>query len=299
MNERNLNHLPVLVEEIIELFAPKEGNVIVDGTCGLGGHAKEFCKRIGATGKYIGIDQDQSALSVAKENLEEFKENCILINDNFRNLKLILDNLGVEHVDGILLDLGVSSLQLDDPKRGFSFRFDAALDMRMNSNQSKTAFDIVNGSTEAELSDLLKEYGEERWHKRIARRIVEERLKEPIKTTAQLQDIVSRAMPHSQKRQKIHPATRTFQALRIAVNDELGSLRDFLSDCSDVLSKVGKIGIISFHSLEDRIVKRAFKHFAQTGLVDVLTKKPVCAKEEEIAKNPRARSARLRVAERI
>lgn len=299
MKEIDQQHLSVFVNEVIEYLEPKQGDIFVDGTLGLGGHAKEILSKIGIEGKLIGIDRDQEALKIAQERLKEFSDCCYFVHDNFRNIDKILNELKIEEVNGVVLDLGISSLQIDHQQRGFSFRFDAPLDMRMNKEDEQSAFDIVNTYSETEISALLKDYGEERWHRRIAKAIVEQRDKNPIDSTVQLTEIILKAIPKKRTREKIHPATRTFQALRIEVNDELGSISEILDKYLSYLKVGGRIAVISFHSLEDRIVKHKFKAAAQEKKLKLIVKKPLRPTEEEIQYNPRARSARLRIAERL
>ncbi|MBN3039275.1 MAG: 16S rRNA (cytosine(1402)-N(4))-methyltransferase RsmH [Candidatus Omnitrophica bacterium] len=288
-------HIPVMLKEIIEYLGLGQGNVVLDCTVGLGGHAQAILQAIGPRGKLIGLDFDQEALDRAKQNLKSFN-NCTLLHDNFRNIDTVLNNLKVNTVDGMVFDLGVSSLQLEEPARGFSFRSDAPLDMRMDKDLQLSAFDLVNFLPQENLADILKKYGQERWHNRIARAIVRERQRTPIVSTGQLAALIIRILPY--KYSKIHPATRTFQALRIAVNDELEALQEALNKCVQYMKPQAKICVISFHSLEDRIVKHQFRRLAKEDKLKILTKKPIAPSEEEIRANPRARSAKLRVAER-
>ena len=291
-------HIPVMLNEVIEYMRPKPGQVFVDGTLGLGGHALSILKLLGNTGWLIGIDQDQYALRSAQEYLVNYRSQCSFVYDNFRHMGKILKDLRIDRVDGILLDLGLSSFQLDDPQRGFGFRQNGPLDMRMDPGSVITACDVVNSYSENEISKILKEFGEERWHQRIARYIVHERSKRPITSTQELSGVVLRAMPHHARRQKIHPATRTFQALRIAVNRELEAVTVVLDQCADVLNVGGCIGVIAFHSLEDRIVKHKFRELSRAGRMNLVVKKPLRPSEAEIQLNPLARSARFRIAER-
>lgn len=283
-------HIPVLVKEVIENLNPSPGKVYVDGTIGGGGHAREVLKKILPGGRLIGIDLDDEALKVAEENLGDFSEGLTLIKGNYSNLEKILQGLAIEKVDGILLDLGLSSFQLG-AGRGFSFNDMGPLDMRMDRTMELTAADIVNKFPEDRLAEIIWKYGEERMAKRIARSIVKAR---PIESARDLAQLIIRLYPKGPKR--IHPATKTFQALRIFVNDELNSLTKALEDGARILNPGGRFCVISFHSLEDRIVKDNFRHLE--GL-KVLTKKPITPGPEEIMRNPRARSARLRVAEAI
>lgn len=287
-------HRPVLVRETLDLLVTKPDGVYVDGTVGAGGHAGEILKRLGAGGRLLGIDRDSDILERARERLAG-DARAVLHRGTFEDVGTALEVLGAPQVDGILADLGVSSLQLDRGERGFSFSKDAPLDMRMDPTGGPTAAEYLAGAPEKDLERVLREYGEERFARRIARRIVEERRKHPVETTAELAALVSRAVPRSGR---IHPATRTFQALRIAVNGELDRLDAFLERAPAALAPGGRIAVISYHSLEDRRVKRAFLEGEKSGVLRRLTKKPVTPTEAEIRENPRARSAKLRVAER-
>ena len=292
-------HIPVMAKEVEEYLNLPENGSFADCTLGLGGHSLRMLSRLGPLGKIVGIDCDLQAMQQAKENLSAYAQQCIFVHDNFRNLDSILEKLGIRQVDGILLDLGLSSFQLDNPQRGFSIKSDGPLDMRMDqdfASEYLSAKDLINSSSEEEIATILKEYGEERFYKRIARAIVAQR---PLQTTRELVEVVLRALPYRMGRAKIHPATRTFQALRIAVNKELESLAIVLSKGIDHLKSGGRMGVISFHSLEDRIVKHKFQALAREGKVKLMTKKPMRPTEEEAAQNPRARSARFRVAEKI
>ncbi|HSA31092.1 MAG TPA: 16S rRNA (cytosine(1402)-N(4))-methyltransferase RsmH [Candidatus Omnitrophota bacterium] len=291
-------HIPVMSKEVLEGLNLKPGDVLVDGTLGLAGHASEAAKILGPEGWLIGIDRDSSSLSLAEKNLSEFFVKKSFIHSDFRYIEQILSDLNVDKVNGVLLDLGISSFQLDNPDRGFSIRLNGPLDMRMDQENFISAYDLVNSLSERELAIILKKYGEERWHYRIARFLVEERAKHPIETTRELSHAVLRAIPAHNRHQKIHPATRTFQAFRIAVNRELESLEMALDHCVRRLAPGGRICVISFHSLEDRIVKHKFRQMAKDGLLNVITKKPFRPNDEETLHNFRARSARLRIAER-
>ena len=305
-------HVPVLLRECLEGLAIDPGGVYVDGTLGGGGHSFEIAKRL-TTGRLIGIDRDEEALRAAGERLAPFGEKVTLVHSNFDRLGEVLDDLGIPAVDGMLFDLGVSSQQLDDALRGFSYSHDAPLDMRMDRHSPLTARTVVNEWPEEELKRILFAYGEERCAPRIAAAIGRRRSAEPIETTLELAELVRSAMPAKALREKQHPAKRTFQALRIVVNDELGSVERLLDKAPDLLKKGGRLCVISFHSLEDRIVKQAI-HRRVDGCTcprDL----PVCvcgfqqtlktvggvitASEEELRENPRARSAKLRVAERV
>ncbi|NLM45041.1 MAG: 16S rRNA (cytosine(1402)-N(4))-methyltransferase RsmH [Clostridiales bacterium] len=307
-------HIPVLLDECIKGLNIKCGGIYIDGTIGGAGHSKEIAKLMVPNGLLIGIDQDINAINAAKERLKIYGDHVKIVKDNFKNMKSIIHNLGIEKVDGILLDLGVSSHQLDEEERGFSYMKDAVLDMRMDKDNPITAERIVNEWPEDEIHYIIKQYGEERWAKRIAEFIVRERQIERITRTSQLVDIIKNAIPASARREGPHPAKRTFQALRIAVNDELGILEKTIKDAIDLLKPEGRICIITFHSLEDRIVKTTFNKLenpcicppripqcicGQVPLIKIITKKPITAGTEELKKNPRSRSAKLRVAERL
>lgn len=307
-------HEPIMLEKVIEFLEPRPGGIYVDCTIGGAGHSREIVKKILPDGLLIGIDQDLDAIRASEKNLEQYKENVKLIHDNFKNIKFILGNLGIFSVNGILMDLGVSSYQLDEGERGFSYNKEALLDMRMDKTKKLTAEDLVNNLSEEELKEIIKEYGEERWAGRIARFIVKEREKKRIKTTLELVEIIKKAIPAPARREGPHPAKRTFQALRIAVNNELEILESAVCDAVDCLASGGRIAVITFHSLEDRIVKNIFRKLEnpcvcpsdfpicicnQKPKLKILTKKPLVPEEKEIIKNPRARSAKLRVAEKL
>jgi len=308
-NEAENLHKPVLLAETLRLLKPQAGETLIDTTLGLGGHAEAVLSSSEQT-QIIGIDQDREAIALAKERLEKFGERVRIFHSNFSAIKQVLAKEKIEKVDGVLADLGVSSLQFDSATRGFSFRFDAPLDMRMNAeSDEETAAELLAGASEFEIARIIYEYGEEKFSRRIARRIVEKRESgEPVKTTKELAELVEKAVKRS-KKDKIHPATRTFQALRIAVNGELEILEQFIRDSVEVLKKDGRFVVITFHSLEDRIVKQTLqklsgKCFCPPRLpqcvcgasreVEILTRKPIIASEEEREENPRARSAKLR-----
>lgn len=305
------SHKSVLLEEIIEYLNIRPEGVYVDGTLGGGGHSEEILKRL-TTGKLIAIDRDLDAIKASKDRLKNYK-NVEYINDNFKNITQILKNLSIDKVDGIILDLGVSSYQLEEVERGFSYMKDAPLDMRMDKNSPFSAYDVVNKYSQQELEKVIKEYGEEKWASRIAKFIVKEREKGEIKTTFKLTEIIKNAVPASARREGPHPAKRTFQAIRIEVNQELKSLDETIEDMVEVLRGKGRIAIITFHSLEDRIVKQTFKKLenpctcphdmpctcGKKPLIKIITKKPVLPSKEEMETNPRSRSAKLRVAEKL
>jgi 16S rRNA (cytosine1402-N4)-methyltransferase len=288
-----IGHVPVLLKEAIDFLAVRRGGTYIDATVGLGGHSLEIAKRLGAPGHLIGFDKDPKALEIARARLTgEDWPRLELLHGSFAEL---IKNQEPRATNGILADLGVSSLQISDAARGFSFQADGPLDMRMNPQSGPTAEQVVNQIDERELADLIYEFGEERRSRRIARAIVRSR---PILTTAQLAAVIS-AAARSMKHERIHPATRTFQALRIFVNAELDDLRKLMETAPQLLKPGGRLVVISFHSLEDRIVKDAMREGAKLGQYRVLTKKPVTASDEEIDRNPRARSAKLRAAERV
>ena len=310
----DFEHTPVLLNETLEYLDPKPGGVYIDGTLGGAGHSSEIIKRIVPGGKLLGIDQDSNAIDAAKRRLEAYKDNVVIVRDNFRNIKAIALQKGFKEVDGILLDIGVSSHQLDEKERGFSYMHDGPLDMRMDTESSLNASDIVNNSSEQELIRILRDYGEEKWAVRIAKFIAEERKNSRIDTTFKLVDIIQRAIPAAARRDGGHPAKRTFQALRIAVNDELQVLEEALIDAARLLKPGGRLVVITFHSLEDRIVKKIFNNMekpctcppqlpvcacGKEPLLRVITKKPVTAGEEELNTNTRSKSAKLRAAERV
>jgi len=290
-------HIPVLKKEVLSYLEPKTGGVYVDCTLGEGGHAISILERIGDTGMLIGIDMDEKVMLLAKENLSRYSKNVKYYNNNFRDLNKILEAAGTEKVDGILFDLGLSTFQLEDTERGFSFMKDGALDMRMSANIQIPAYEYVNNLDERRLNETIVEFGEERWARKIARAIVRRREKGEIKTSGELAEIIRRAVPERARYGRIHPATRSFQAIRILVNDELESLKIALREAVSRLADGGSICVISFHSLEDRIVKRFFREMGakeETPRFSVLTTKPVVATAEEEYENPRSRSAKLR-----
>ncbi|MFA5088456.1 MAG: 16S rRNA (cytosine(1402)-N(4))-methyltransferase RsmH [Candidatus Omnitrophota bacterium] len=296
---QEIQHIPVMLKEVVENLNLSPGACIVDCTLGLGGHAVAIAKQIGPQGLLIGIDRDEESIRLARESLQQESARFDIVQDDYRNIDKILDKLGVKKVDGIVFDLGISSYQLSSPARGFSFNSEGPLDMRLDQNSYISAYDIVNSLSEKEISTILRNFGQERWHNRIAHYVVEQRNKKPIASTKDLSDTVLRAIPARFRRQRIHPATRTFQAIRIAVNRELESLEIALEKCINYLKIGGRISVISFHSLEDKIVKEKFRHFNKIGQLSLIVKKPLRPTEEEVRNNGRSRSARLRVAERI
>lgn len=306
-------HKSVLLEETIEGLNIKPDGIYVDGTLGGGGHAYEVCCRLNDKGRFIGIDQDAAAIEAAGDRLSDFGEKVTIIRSNYCNMKSELQKIGIDKVDGIVLDLGVSSYQLDTAERGFSYREDAPLDMRMDTRQTLTARDIVNDYSEMDLFRIIRDYGEDKFAKNIAKHIVMEREKGSIETTGQLTEIIRQSIPMKFQKNAGHPAKRTFQAIRIECNRELEVLRDSLDDMIDMLNEDGRICIITFHSLEDRIVKGIFKKnenpctcpssfpVCVCGKVSkgrVVTKKPILPSEEELEWNSRSKSAKLRIFER-
>jgi 16S rRNA (cytosine1402-N4)-methyltransferase len=293
-----MTHIPVMLKETLQYLNLSEGKTIVDATVGMGGHSEAILERLGAGGRLIGIDRDRESLELAAKRLLRFGNAFSPVYGNFTEVNTILQELRISRIDGILFDLGVSSFQLEEPQRGFSFMSEGPLDMRLDRNSYISAYDLVNNLNEDEISAILWNFGQERWHNRIAHYLVTERQKHPIATTTDLSEAVKAAIPGRYKFQRIHPATRTFQALRLAVNRELEALESAIHKSVNFLDKGGRICIISFHSLEDRIVKLSFKNLASKGLASIITEKPLVPKEEEVTGNPSSRSAKLRVAER-
>lgn len=307
------NHVSVLLNECLDALNIKEDGIYVDGTLGGAGHSSEILKRLSQEGRLIGIDQDTDALKAAQNRLQNFN-NVTFVHNNFHNIKQILDELDIEEVDGILMDLGVSSYQLDKGERGFSYMKDAPLDMRMNRDNEFSAYDVVNTYSEEELYRIIRDYGEEKFAKRIATFIVNARVEKNIETTLELVEIIKNAIPAKARREGPHPAKRTFQAIRIEVNSELSILNRAIEDGVDKLSKGGRMAIITFHSLEDRIVKNKFRDLAvscrcprefpicvcgEKAKVKVISRKAIEPTKEEVEINPRSRSAKLRVIEKI
>ncbi|WP_319550511.1 16S rRNA (cytosine(1402)-N(4))-methyltransferase RsmH [Desulfogranum marinum] len=288
-------HVPVLTQEVLYWMSPVPGGVYVDATLGLGGHTEALLTFEPGIAKVIGFEWDGDAAELAAERLASFGSQFVLVQASYAHLQEELDRIGVDRINGLVADLGVSSLHLDRSERGFTFKADAPLDMRMNKDITLTAAKLIAELSEAELADIFYHYGEERQARRIARFVVEAREREPIYTTAQLADVISRAVPVKYHPKKIHVATKVFQALRIAVNREFENITKLISTAPQVLAEDARICMISFHSIEDRIVKQAF---AKSDAYQVITKKPVQASQEEITSNPRARSAKMRVATR-
>ncbi|MEA3422702.1 MAG: 16S rRNA (cytosine(1402)-N(4))-methyltransferase RsmH [Bacillota bacterium] len=307
------SHYSVMLNEVVEGLKINPDGIYVDGTLGGAGHSVEIIKKLD-DGMLIGIDQDQDALKFARQKLNEYSGKFMLVHSNFSHIKEIIEDLEYEEVDGVLLDLGVSSYQLDTPERGFSYNQDANLDMRMNAEQPLTAYEVVNTYSLKELSDIIKEYGEDRWHYRIAQFIVNEREIKSIETTFDLVEVIKKAVPKGARKDGPHPAKRTFQAIRIEVNNELGIIENTIRDAVDKLKSGGRIVIITFHSLEDRLVKTTFNDLKKDcicppeypicicdhrAVVKVITRKPTIASMKELEFNPRSRSAKLRIAEKL
>jgi len=308
-----MEHMPVLLKECIDGLSIKADGIYVDGTLGYGGHSREIAARL-REGRLIAIDRDDAAIGKARELLADYDSKITYVKGNFRDLPKIMDASGVEYADGMLFDLGVSSPQLDSIERGFSYMHNASLDMRMDKKDELTAFEAVNNWTEDKLRTVFYEYGEERYAGQIARLIVSRRINDPIKSTFDLNGIIFSAIPSAARREPQHPSKRCFQALRIAVNDELGAISDLLDKAPERLRVGGRLCVISFHSLEDRLVKNSFAARARgcvcpsdfpvcvcnvTPVLRLITKKPVRPGDDEIKDNPRARSAKLRIAQRI
>lgn len=307
------SHIPVMPDECIEGLDIKADGIYVDGTLGGAGHSRLIAERLGPEGMLIGIDRDEDAIAASRERLADAKCQVKLVKSEFRNIKQILRDLDIPEIDGALLDLGVSSFQLDEPERGFSYMQDAPLDMRMDRESSFSAYDVVNGYEEKELAKVIKEYGEERWAARIASFIAKARKEKPLETTGELVDEIKKAIPASARRDGPHPAKRTFQAIRIEVNDELDTLAGALEDFIDVLGKGGRLCVITFHSLEDRIAKETFNRrlnpctcppefpvcvCGKRADIKKITKKPLRPTDEEVEENPRSRSAKVRIIEK-
>jgi len=306
-------HVTVLLNEAVDILDIKPEGIYVDGTLGGAGHSLEIVKKL-TSGKLICFDQDINAISAAKEKLKDFMDKTILVHSNFENLREELNKLGIESIDGFLVDLGVSSHQLDVPERGFSYMQDAPLDMRMDNNAELSAYDVVNTYSEAELKRVIKDYGEENWSARIAKLIVERRATMPIRTTFELVDAIKAAIPKKMRDENQHPAKRTFQAIRIEVNRELDVIEKTLLAAVEMMNEGGVLAVITFHSLEDRIVKNVFKKLQYSctcppefpvcicnskQIVEIITRKPILPSENEVEMNPRSRSAKLRAARKL
>lgn len=304
-----MQHKPVLYQEVLEILNPLPGGLYVDGTVGAGGHSRGILERSSPDGKLIGFDRDPAALALAESNLAAYADRVTLIHSSYHELVSHLNKQNWHSVDGILIDLGLSSMQLDSPERGFSFRYDAPLDMRFDPGQPFSAFDLVNESTAEELAEIIFRYGDERFSRKIASAIIKNR---PLASTQELAELIKRVVPYTKS--KIHPATRTFQALRIAVNNELEALEDFLPAALEVLKPGGRLAVIAFHSLEDRIVKQVFRQESRDCIcppeipicvcghqarIKEISRRPIVPEDSEIDANPRARSAKLRAAEKI
>jgi len=292
-------HIPVMVYEVIDYLKLAPGKVIVDTTIGTGGHSLEIIQRILPGGRLIGIDRDEDSLAIARERLHDFGTACEFMHGNYADMDVILQRISIRNIDGALFDLGLSSYQLQDADRGFSFQKEGPLDMRFDRSSFISAYDLINNLNEDELSSMLWNFGEERWHNRIAHVLVQERQKHAITTTRELSDLVIKALPHKYRYYRIHPATRTFQAIRIAVNRELEIIGTGINKAIEFLNKSGRICVISFHSLEDRIVKLSFRKLAAEGVIKIITPKPLTPEMPEIKENPLSRSSKFRVAEKL
>ncbi|SDC93318.1 16S rRNA (cytosine1402-N4)-methyltransferase [Desulfurella multipotens] len=291
-------HKSVLLVESMEFLQPKRGSMYLDLTFGGGGHTEQLLKLSAPDGIVVAFDQDSKAIEIALKLKEIYKDRLIVIKENFSNCYSVVKEIGFDSFDGIIMDIGVASFQLDDAQRGFSFSKDGPLDMRMDKDNPLSAREIINNWSRQELEQIIRNYGQERFAKRIALKIEEKRAKAPIETTLELANIVKEAVP-AYFYKKIHPATKTFQALRIAVNSELDSLKKGLNDAIKLLKPYSRLVVISFHSLEDKIVKDTFKNFSQQKILSILTKKPIVPSLQEINENPRSRSAKLRCAEKL
>ena len=312
--DQSYGHKPVLLDECLDALAIKPEGIYLDGTLGRAGHSLEIARRLSGKGRLIGVDRDETALEAAKQRLAEYMDRVTLVHSNFSEIHAILDELGIDKIDGMLFDLGVSSPQLDDAERGFSYMHDAPLDMRMDRTAALTAYDVVNGWSYEELRRILFEYGEERYAPVIAKHIVRQREQAPIETTVQLSDIIRGAMPPAALREKQHPAKRSFQAIRIAVNGELDELEPMMEAAAERLNVGGRLAVISFHSLEDRIIKKAMQRLAsgctcppefpvcvcgKQPKMKLVSRKPIVSSAAELEYNHRARSAKLRMAEKL
>jgi len=294
-----MSHVPVMSREALEILRPSPGKLYIDCTLGSGGHSAQILAAVQGKARILGIDRDPEALERSRDRLREYGSQVTYVRDDFRNLREIVHEQGISGADGIIFDFGVSSPQVDSPERGFSYLHDAPLDMRMDPSQGKTAAEIVNTWPEAGIARLIRQFGEERWAHRIAKFVVARREIEPISTTGQLVEVIKAAIPAGARRTGPHPAKRTFQALRIVVNDELPAIAGGLRQVPCVLNEGGAVVAISFHSLEDRIVKQTFRDMVQAGDLIAVTRKPVVPGPQEIEENPRARSAKLRAARKV
>lgn len=292
-------HVPVMLNEVVAALQCHDGAWVVDGTLGLGGYAREILKASGPTGVVVGCDVDPEALKIAQDNLKEFGDRLKVVRGSYSDLSQHLKTLNHEKVDGICIDIGVSSLQIDTDTRGFSFQKEGPLDMRMNPDIPRTAADLVNTSGADELAQWFWEYGEDRYSRKIAAAIVGQRARKPFSTTTELAECVKGAVPGSARYGRIHPATRVFQALRIVVNDELGILEKFLATAPECLVEGGRVVVVSYHSLEDRLVKQSWKRWGATNQYRIVHKRPLTPSEAEVNANPRSRSAKMRVLERV
>lgn len=307
-------HKPVLLEESIKYLCPMEDGVYIDATMGLGGHTKSLIEACNNNAKIIGMDVDENALNVARERLAEYQDNIVFVNKNYINIDNTISDLNIKKVNGIIADLGLSSFQLDHSGKGFSFNKNEPLDMRMDASLQFTAYDLVNEMDQSELENIFKIYGEERFSRNISKSIIKNRVSKPIQTSSELAALVSNSIPKKFHPKRIHPATKTFQALRIAINNELENLKIFIEKAIKILKPGGRIVIISFHSLEDRIIKKTFKKFHSPCICPpdlpicscgnipnfkIINKSPIRPQESEIIENPRARSAKMRVGEKI
>ncbi|MBG9565052.1 16S rRNA (cytosine(1402)-N(4))-methyltransferase RsmH [Brevibacillus agri] len=314
MTTLSFHHVTVLRDEAVDGLNIRPGGIYVDCTLGGAGHSSLIASRLTEGGRLIAIDQDDWAHDNARERLAPYMDKVTLVKSNFRHLKEIVKDLGLTGVDGVLFDLGVSSPQLDEGERGFSYNADAPLDMRMDQQAPLSAYDIVNEWDEEEIAKIIWLYGEEKFSRRIARQIVQQRKKQPIRTTGELVELIKEGIPAAARRTGGHPAKRTFQAIRIAVNDELDAFKEAVADAIDILNPGGRVSVITFHSLEDRICKQVYQDYSKgctcppsfpictcgnEAIVKVITRKPILPSEEELAANPRARSAKLRVAEKV
>lgn len=314
LEQKTPTHIPVMTEEVINYLVTSQDGLYVDATLGLGGHTKSILDFTNYKSRIVGLDVDEEALSIASNNLSKYKSNIFFQNSNFSEIDRVLQDLEIGEVDGIVADLGMSSFQIDSSERGFSFIRDQYLDMRMDPRLRFTAYDLVNEMSVDEISKVLKVYGEERWSRRIAKRIVQNRGEKPISTSAELANLVYEAIPKKFHPVRIHPATKTFQAFRIAVNHELDNIKEFIGKAIPLLKAGGRIVIISFHSLEDRIVKNSFQHLSfpcvcprdlpicgcgNKSKINILTRTPLVPSDEEVLNNPRARSAKMRVGEKL